>query len=546
MRILIVALCALLLSGCAHVSMQKLTAGEAPVVIGPAVRANRTPLANALICYDRKLAPQLAGKKLQIAVGEIKDYTGKLSDSEGSAITQGGSPMLFTALYKLKDAVDIHDRFDTRVTDLELKYIGLKQLGDGKENKVDGKSVPWYPYYGGSVRKSDYTILGGITELNFNIQSGGGEFRFDLIGPSVRMYTLSVAADLRLVKTQTLEVVSAVSMQKQFVGYEVGLGIFKFMNLDGSERLFDINTGYKSQEPMQLGIRAILEESVLHLLSDVSGVSYRECLPADWEYTEEQEMPPVPVVPVPPAPAFPVPAQITPAPVAPPPAPMAKITAELASIKKGASTTLAWNSENSAECSLAPDIGAVKPTGSLVVSPALSTTYKLACKGNGGTTESSVAVEVIQQTLDSDMDGVIDELDKCPDTPIGTKVDKTGCPTIDCKTMVLHITFDTNKSDIRESDHGELETVANNLNTFPHATVVIEGRTDNYGSHAWNMTLSQRRAEAVKQHLVANYGIDASRITAIGYGKTNPIDTNETNDGRRNNRSIIAVFTCPD
>jgi curli production assembly/transport component CsgG/holdfast attachment protein HfaB len=290
MRLLLSALSILLLTtGCASVRLQTLGPGEAPTVVGPAVRTNRTPLDPAMACYNRKLAAALAGRKLQIAVGEVKDYTGKMSDTEGTAITQGGSLMLFSGLCKLKDAVAIHDRFDMRVTDAELKYIGLRQLGDGRSHDVGGKQVPWMPYFGGTIKKSDYAILGGITELNYNIQSGGAEVRVNQVGPAARVYTMSVAADLRLIKTQTLEVVSAVSLQKQFTGFEVGFELFRFYDLFADNDLLDINIGNKSQEPLQLGIRAIIEESILHLLADATGVDYADCLPQSWRYPEAPE-----------------------------------------------------------------------------------------------------------------------------------------------------------------------------------------------------------------------------------------------------------------
>lgn len=275
----------LMMMGCASVKMQILAKGEAPVVVGPAVRDNITPLDSAMTCYNTKLATKLAGKKLQVAVGEIKDYTGKVAESQGAGITQGGSLMLFSGLYKLKDAVNIHDRFDMRVTDAELRYIGLKQLGDGINHEVSGQKVPWIPYFGGSVKKSEYTILGGITELNYNIHSSGAEFRINQLGPAARVYTMNVAIDLRLVNTQTLEVVSAVSLQKQFTGFEVGFELFRFYNND----LYDVNIGNKSQEPLQLGIRAIIEESVLRLLADATGVPYSTCMRDDWGYAKKQD-----------------------------------------------------------------------------------------------------------------------------------------------------------------------------------------------------------------------------------------------------------------
>lgn len=279
-------------TGCASVKFSKIAPGEAPVLVGPAVRKNITPLDVAMACYNHKLAGRLGGDKIQVAVGEIKDYTGKISETQGATITQGGSLMIFTGLYKLRDAVNIHDRFDMRVTDTELKYIGLKQLGDGTSYEVNGQTVPWLPYYGGSIKKSDYAILGGITELNYNIQSGGVEFRINQTGPAARVFTMNVAADLRIVNTQTLEVSSAISLQKQFTGFEIGAEMFRFYNIvgDGKSWLFDVNIGNKSQEPLQLGIRAILEESIMNLLADVTGVPYKDCMPEEWGYTKEEKV----------------------------------------------------------------------------------------------------------------------------------------------------------------------------------------------------------------------------------------------------------------
>jgi len=88
--------------------------------------------------------------------------------------------------------------------------------------------VPWLPYFGGSITKSDYYIVGGITELNYDIRSGGIETGVNSVGPKARTYTQSVALDLRIVDTRSLLVVRTVSLTKQFTGYETGFGIFRF------------------------------------------------------------------------------------------------------------------------------------------------------------------------------------------------------------------------------------------------------------------------------------------------------------------------------
>ena len=163
------------LPGCARIAMQKVSPGEAPIVLGPQVRSNRTPMEGAFACMADKIVDQHK-PRLTIAVGDVKDYTGKYNINEGNAISQGGALMVYSALGKFGETIQTAERFDTRIAEMELGYIDRRQLGDGRIHTLDpaGKNVvPWLPYFGGSILKSDYYIVGGITELNYNIQSGG-------------------------------------------------------------------------------------------------------------------------------------------------------------------------------------------------------------------------------------------------------------------------------------------------------------------------------------------------------------------------------------
>jgi len=265
-------LAALSLAACADISHTRVQDGEAPVVLGPAVRNNVTPLNEAYACYATKLAQH--NVRISIGVSDIRDYTGKASDLEGTVVTQGGPMMAYSALGKLKPAVELHERFDTRVAELELAYMDRRQLGSGQPHVVNGQQVPWVPYYGGTILESDYYLVGGITEVNYNIQSGGFSGSIDLIGPRARTFTMSVGVDLRLVNTKTLVVESTASLQKQIVGYEVGVGIFKFFG----DLLVDFDAGAKNQEPVQLGVRTTMELGILQLLADVTGVFYEDCV----------------------------------------------------------------------------------------------------------------------------------------------------------------------------------------------------------------------------------------------------------------------------
>lgn len=320
---LIWLLMASLLGSCDDGPTVLLAGDEQPIMIGSRVRRNTTILTDTFICFDAALAK--AGKKpLKIAVGNIADFTGKTSDTEGAVITRGGSLMLFSALGLMRNSVKLQDRFDTTVTDLEMKYINARQLGDGTEHTVENEKVPWMPYFGGSIQKSDYVIMGGITEVNFNISSGGFNAELNQTGFKRRTFTMSVAADLRLVKTESLEVVATSSFQKQFTGREVNANVFSFFDVFNNKQLFDVYGGDISQEPMQLGVRTILEEAALELLSQANRMDYRPCT-----------VPQVPVAPIP-APAKVDAPSLTPAPVA---AAEPALTKDIASVNTNRDTT---------------------------------------------------------------------------------------------------------------------------------------------------------------------------------------------------------------
>jgi outer membrane protein OmpA-like peptidoglycan-associated protein len=70
----------------------------------------------------------------------------------------------------------------------------------------------------------------------------------------------------------------------------------------------------------------------------------------------------------------------------------------------------------------------------------------------------------------------------------------------------------------------------------------VQGHTDSYGSDEQNLQLSNQRAEAVKQYLLANSNLDASRVEAFGYGESKPIASNETTEGRAANRRVEVVI----
>ncbi|PZQ77633.1 MAG: hypothetical protein DI563_03080 [Variovorax paradoxus] len=276
-RIVLCATAVAIASGCTYIPQQRVAPGEVPILLGPSVRDNVTPMEGVLACFADHVAAS-ARAPIVVSVGDVKDYTGKYSINEGNAITQGGALMVYSALGKLAGAVGVAERFDPVIAERELGYADRRQLGDGMTHRLGNNGtaqvVPWMPYFGGSIHKSDYYIVGGITELNYNINSAGFDIAKNQVGPRARTFTAAVGVDLRIVDTRSLVVRRTVSLTKQFHGYEVGLNVFRFFDSD----LFDVDIGSKGQEPMQLGIRTALEEGVVRLLGTVTQVDPEPCL----------------------------------------------------------------------------------------------------------------------------------------------------------------------------------------------------------------------------------------------------------------------------
>jgi OOP family OmpA-OmpF porin len=104
------------------------------------------------------------------------------------------------------------------------------------------------------------------------------------------------------------------------------------------------------------------------------------------------------------------------------------------------------------------------------------------------------------------------------------------------------VEFDTDKAVVKDKYRDEIKKVADFMKTYPKTTAVIEGHTDNTNTAAYNQKLSEERANSVRQYLINNFGIKASRLTAVGYGLTKPIASNSTEEGKQKNRRVQAVI----
>jgi outer membrane protein OmpA-like peptidoglycan-associated protein len=106
--------------------------------------------------------------------------------------------------------------------------------------------------------------------------------------------------------------------------------------------------------------------------------------------------------------------------------------------------------------------------------------------------------------------------------------------------VLQDVRFETGKATLVGDSHARLDTVVEYLTHKPSARIEISGHTDNVGNRAANKKLSQQRANAVRDYLISK-GIDAARITAVGYGDERPIAPNDTGEGRQKNRRIEAT-----
>ncbi|MDA1074090.1 MAG: OmpA family protein, partial [Proteobacteria bacterium] len=144
-------------------------------------------------------------------------------------------------------------------------------------------------------------------------------------------------------------------------------------------------------------------------------------------------------------------------------------------------------------------------------------------------TPAGARVDAYGCELDDDRDGVVNSKDECPDTEAGAKVDEKGCYLMleETVTIDLKLEFGVNSADLTPAHASEINTVVDFLKAYPGTDAIIEGHTDSTGAADYNQGLSERRANSVREYLVSK-GVNARRLSAVGYGETKPIDTNDT------------------
>jgi curli biogenesis system outer membrane secretion channel CsgG len=281
---LVFTLVALSLGGCISTSAGSDGRYATPIGDAPVIN-NETPYSRALECIGSYNAGRPAPR---IAVGQVADYTAKFeSDGGGRKITQGAALMAISALSKA--GARLVERYDTSVAELELKYANNKLIGDAQPD------AGYRKIFAGSIAGSDYYLVGGITELNYNIRSTGDSAYWAdsnakaAANADAKTYVMNVGLDLRLVDTKTLEVVDVISYQKQIVGREIQAGVFNVLGT----HIFDIGAGESALEPIQLAVRAVIERAVLEMMSRLYRVGPETCRGGDDPLADSNDAPPL-------------------------------------------------------------------------------------------------------------------------------------------------------------------------------------------------------------------------------------------------------------
>jgi curli production assembly/transport component CsgG/holdfast attachment protein HfaB len=241
------SLVALSVSACSTVASID---GPARVLAGPPVTDNNTPYSQCLA----ELAAVPGNNLPVIAIGEVADKTGKFdADESGFAVSQGISEMTMSAFFKTGKA-RLVERFDLRLAKQELQF---------RKSNLAGRAIK-----AGKVTPTDFMVSGALTELNYNIVSGGAGLWVNGAGAGIRTVVVNVALDLRVVEVETLNVLYISSLQKQIIGYEVEANVFRFFG----SNLIEFDAGQIRNEPMQLGVRSVVEMSVYQILTEFLGL----------------------------------------------------------------------------------------------------------------------------------------------------------------------------------------------------------------------------------------------------------------------------------
>jgi OOP family OmpA-OmpF porin len=167
-------------------------------------------------------------------------------------------------------------------------------------------------------------------------------------------------------------------------------------------------------------------------------------------------------------------------------------------------------------------------------------------------TPSGAVVDATGCPTDADGDGVLDGIDQCPGTPAGREVDAAGCGEFEAalaqgRLVLSGVQFEFNSSDIKDESTADLDRAAaairSSIANRPGISIEVQGHSDAIGSEGYNQSLSERRAAAVRDYIVSVESSIAGALTTAGYGESQPIASNDTEEGRTQNRRVEFVVS---
>jgi peptidoglycan-associated lipoprotein len=210
----------------------------------------------------------------------------------------------------------------------------------------------------------------------------------------------------------------------------------------------------------------------------------------------------------------------------PPPQPTATLSVSPLSIEHGQSATLTWSTQNATTVTI-EGIGNVQASGSQAVSPATSTTYRLAAQGEGGSADATARLTVTEPAP--------------PPAPlVGTEPAGQDLAATFASAM-KDIYFDYDRYELRPEDQAAIASDAAFLRSHPQVQFTIQGHCDERGSTDYNLELGDSRANAAREALV-KAGVSPSQIKTISYGKERPFCNESTEACWQQNRRAHFVF----
>lgn len=245
---------------------------NATLISGPAPYRNTTPMSEALACMRSQLARQ---EDVRIGIADLVDGTGASlgeGDNAGRMVTQRPDLMLLVAMSRA--GARLVNRTSIGVVEWEMREAMARRLGEGREARVGDTSFPFRPVRVGEIVGSTFYVSGAVTEYNYNIHSDVQEAGMFGVTAGRRSYRVSVAVDLVVTRSTTTEVRLARSYGKQLVGQEVGVGVFRFLDVSvGNTRTeaFEANIGQRQNEPVQAALRWVIETGAYDILSELFG-----------------------------------------------------------------------------------------------------------------------------------------------------------------------------------------------------------------------------------------------------------------------------------